>query len=128
MEAHSIAAFFNTTLFDPHFAEAWADPMQRTAMALAAKAGREQFLNSSEANLYATKWVAEVVQYLIKFTAGVHSTKKHMHPIATGQTDLNQIFNPFIPRRPKLTEAEKYAELKHLAGVIFGEDKAAMMA
>jgi hypothetical protein len=128
LEAHSIAAFYNTTLFDPQFAEAWADPMQRTAMALAAKAGREQFLNSSEANLYATKWVAEVVQYLIKLTAGVNSTKKHPSPIATGQTDLNEIFNPFIPRRPKLTPEQKRAELKHLAGVISGEDKAAMMA
>lgn len=78
--------------------------------------------------MLATKWVAEVVQYLIRVTAGIHSTQKHPHPLATGQTDLNQIFNPFIPRVPKLTPEQKRAELKQLAGIIFGEDKAAMMA
>lgn len=94
-------------------------------MALAAKAGREQFLNSQEATLYATKWVAEVVQYLIKVTASIHSTKKNPHPIATGQVDLNDIFNPFKgTKRRKPTEAEKMAELKELAGIIFGEEKA----
>lgn len=97
-------------------------------MALAVKSGRERFQNSGEATLLAVKWVAEVLQYQTQLTAVTLSSKKHPHPVATGRVNLHDVFNPFKPKRKApATPQEKRRELKHLAAVIFGEEKAKMV-